>query len=206
MEGNDMGTTLGSIRRQERGASLLEVTVSIFVVTVTLMGGAMTMGVGVSSTNTSQEQLIAKQKAREALESVFTARNTQNIAWADIRNVGGGGIFLDGWQAMRETGTDGIANTADDSATQIEHLVMPGPDGYVGSTDDQTVTLDNYERRITINTIALPTQTTQQTQNPNQNTAPTVDPDIREIIVEVRFTDKGVQRTVRVSGLISRFS
>lgn len=198
-----MGITLGSTTRHDRGASLLEVTVSILVVTVTLMGGAMTMGVGISSANTSQEQLIAKQKAREALESVFTARNTQNIAWADLRNVGGGGIFLDGWQAMRRTGTDGIANTSDDSATSIESIVLPGPDGYVGTTDDQTLSLNQFERRIVVSDIALPT--TSQTIDPNNPTS-NVDPDIREIVVEVRFKDKGIERTVRVSGLISRFS
>jgi hypothetical protein len=163
----------------------------MFVMTVTLMGAAMTMGVGISSVVISQGQLVAKQKAREALESVFTARNTQNIDWADIYNTGSGGIFLAGWQSMRETGADGIANTSDDTAAPVETVVLPGPDGYVGTTDDETLTLNDYQRRITITDIPLETD---------------VDPDIRRIVVDIRFLDRGVQRTISVSAMISRFS
>jgi hypothetical protein len=92
---------------------------------------------------------------------------------------------------MRETGADGIANTSDDTAAPVETVVLPGPDGYVGTTDDETLTLNDYQRRITITDIPLETD---------------VDPDIRRIVVDIRFLDRGVQRTISVSAMISRFS
>src|SRR5262245_28576826 len=111
----------------EAGLSLIEVMISVLIIAVALLSIAMTMVQGVSAVFFTQEQLIAKQKAREALESVFTARSTQNITFAQIQNDSvTGGIFLSGYQSIRGTGTDGIANTSDDSATPVETLNFPG--------------------------------------------------------------------------------
>ena len=105
----------------DSGISLLEVMMAAFIMTVALMGIAMTMVQGIASMFYTQEQLIAKQKAREALESVFTARSTQNVTFAQLQNTTiTGGIFLTGYQPIRGMGTDGIANTADDAATALE--------------------------------------------------------------------------------------
>ena len=46
------------------------------------------------------------------MEGVFTARNTQNITFDQIQNVASSGIFVDGFQTLRQTGVDGLANTA----------------------------------------------------------------------------------------------
>jgi hypothetical protein len=140
----------------------------------------------------SQEQLIAKQKAREALESVFTARNTQNIAFDQIRNLENGGIFLNGYQAIRGMGADGIASTADDAADAVETLTFAGKDGLLGTPDDEIRSLSGFERKITITDVMMPNNV--------------VDPDIRQIAIEVKFVFRGVARIVRVNSLISRFS
>jgi type II secretory pathway pseudopilin PulG len=179
-------------RCDESGATLIEVLISTVVLGVGLMGAAQTMGTAVSSVLISQEQLIAKQKAREALESVFTARNTQNVVWNDVRNTSAGGIFLSGFQDLRETGTDGIANTADDAAAALAAITLPGPDGNLGTGDDVVRVLDSFERRIAVSDVLLPNDE--------------VDPDIRKVEVEVRYQFRGLSRTVRLSTLISRFS
>ena len=76
-----------------------------------------------------QEELIAKQKVRETLESVYTARNTQ-VSFADIETINDGGIFSDGFQPLKLSGNDGLIGTADDGA--VETLLLPGPAGAAG--------------------------------------------------------------------------
>jgi Tfp pilus assembly protein PilV len=71
-------------RKSESGVSLLEVMIASFILVTALLAIALTMVQGISAMYHTQEQLIAKQKAREALESVFTARSTQNIPFSQI--------------------------------------------------------------------------------------------------------------------------
>lgn len=177
----------------DSGISLIEVMMAGFIMTVALMGIAMTMVQGISSMFYTQEQLIAKQKAREALESVFTARSTQNVTFAQLQNTTvTGGIFLTGFQAIRGMGTDGIANTTDDAATAIEALTFPGPDGQLGTADDESHPLTDFERKITISSVL--------------DADNVVDPDIRKITIEVRFKMNKVWQTTTVSSLVSRFA
>lgn len=177
----------------ESGVTILEVMIAAMILTIALMSVAMTMIQGMSAMYLTQERLVAKQKARETLESVFTARSTQNITFNQIRNnTVTGGIFLSGFQSVRGMGADGIANTVDDAATAIESIVFPGPDGALGTGDDETRTLNNYERQIVFSDVLL------------QSGA--VDDDIRKVTIDVRFQVQGVWWTVSVSSLISRFA
>jgi hypothetical protein len=89
-------------------------------------------------------------------------------------------------------GVDGIANTADDIGDPYETMVFPGPDGYLGTLDDQTRTLTEFQRKIEISNVMLPDNT--------------LDPDIRQITVEVRFLERGAWRSVTVSSFISRYA
>ena len=159
---------------------------------VALMGAALTMVAGVSGVIISQEQLLAKHKAREAIESVFTARNTQNITFDQLQNVANGGIFLDGFQDLRETGVDGIANTAADANAPIESVTHPGPDGNLGTGDDVVRSLLTFERRVQVTDVLLANNS--------------VDPDIRLVEVQVRYTFRGYVRTITINSMISRFS
>jgi prepilin-type N-terminal cleavage/methylation domain-containing protein len=137
----------------QAGFSLVEVLVALGILT----GAALAL-VGVLAKSMqlmlgSQSQLLAKQKATEAVESVFTARDTRVLAWAQIRNVAGGsgadgGIFLDGPQPLREVGPDGLVNTADDGP--LETLVLPGRDGVLGTADDERRPLSDFTREIEI--------------------------------------------------------
>lgn len=180
-------------RRSESGVTLIEVMISSFVLTVALLGIAMTMVAGISSMYHTQEQLIAKQKAREALESVFTARSTQNVTFTQIQNTSiTGGIFLTGFQAIRGMGLDGIANTSDDSSTPVETLVFPGTDGLLGTGDDENRPLSGFERKVTITNVL--------------DADGNVDPDIRRIAIEVRFKVKSVWHSVTVDSYVSRFA
>ena len=59
-------------------------------------GGARLQTVGSSSA-----MLIAREKAREAVESVHSARDTGELSWSRVRNVADGGAFLNGAQDVQ---------------------------------------------------------------------------------------------------------
>jgi hypothetical protein len=104
----------------------------------------------------SPGDLIATQKAQEAIESVFAARDSHKLTWAQIRNVHGesgsdGGIFLDEPQQLKDTGPDGLVNTADDGG--IEEVRYPGHDRIMRTGDDTFIQLGQFKREIKITQV-----------------------------------------------------
>ena len=150
------------VRKQaEDGFSLLEVMISMAVLTVGLVSLLGVFGLAMASTQTSQQDMIAKQLANEALESVVTARNTSQIQWDDIQNVGATcssssgtcGLFVTGAISIYKAGADGIFGTADDSIAGLQTLTEPGPDGIFGTADDVSIPLTGYKRTILISPV-----------------------------------------------------
>ena len=148
----------------ESGFSLLEVVISMAVLTVGLVSLLGVFGLAMASTQTSQQDMIAKQLANEALESIITARNTSQMNWDDIQNEGSTncpnlgtsscGIFKVGTQAMNNAGADGIFGTADDASDTPMILREPGPDGIYGNTNDVLIPLTGYQRTIAFTAVA----------------------------------------------------
>jgi hypothetical protein len=101
----------------ESGFSLVETLISTGVLTVGALGMAAVFAQGLQSTATSPNELLATQKAAEAIESVFSARDARTLTWAQVRNVANGGIFLNGDVEMNLAGADGILNTGDSGET-----------------------------------------------------------------------------------------
>jgi prepilin-type N-terminal cleavage/methylation domain-containing protein len=135
----------------QRGFTLIEVMISIVVLTIGLVGLLSVFGVAMAATQASQQDMIAKQLANETVESIATARDSGQISWASIQNVSNGGIFLDApLQAINQPGPDGIIGTADDAPAEV--LTRPGPSGLItgASPPDVIVPLTNYQRTITI--------------------------------------------------------
>jgi len=130
-------------KQAESGFSLLEVMISMVILTVGLVSLLGVFGLAMASTQTSQQDMIAKQLANEAYESIVTARNTSQISWDAIQNNSGTqyctstpspcGIFVGiatspQFQPIYNAGADGIFGTADDSNAGEETLEEPGPD------------------------------------------------------------------------------
>jgi hypothetical protein len=113
-----------------------------------MLGLAGAFSEGMLHIATAQPDFIAKQKAAEAVESVFAARDTRLITWAQICNVSSGGVFLNGPQPIKDPGADGLVNTADDGAA--ENIVTPGPDNNIGTSDDISMSLAAFTRQIAI--------------------------------------------------------
>jgi prepilin-type N-terminal cleavage/methylation domain-containing protein len=152
--GPDRGT-------RDAGFSLIEVMVAMAILATGLLSLAGVFVLGLKHLSSSTAALIAREKAREAVESVHTARDTRVIGWCQIYNEGAersaacagqpAAVFRAGMQSLRNPGPDGLVNTADD--TGIEESVSPGPDNVLGTDDDIRTPLQNYRREIEITEI-----------------------------------------------------
>jgi prepilin-type N-terminal cleavage/methylation domain-containing protein len=169
--------------RGNAGFSLVETMVSMLVLSVGVLGLSQAFVAGVQKALSSPYEVLATQKAAEAIESVFAARDSHTITWALMKNVADGGVFLGAATPMKVAGTDGVLNTADDGA--IESYTFPGPDGYVGTPDDKTLTLAGFTRQIQIVELT---------------------PFLRHITVSVTYPVNGQTKTYQVTALISQYA
>ena len=182
-------------RKRQQGFALLEVLISIVVLTIGMVSLLSLFAVAIASTQDANEDMLARQEAVEALESIYTARNTSQITFAQIQNTPNG-VFLPGLQPNNDAGPDGLDGTADDLNGNTANPYCPGPakcvelpgtDGILGTSDDQWLPLNNYQRSITITPL-----------NPN----------LSQITVTVQYTTsqfKEMTKTYSVGGLISSY-
>lgn len=175
-------------RRADEGFSLIEAIIAMGILAVGVLALAQGFILGLTHLSTSSANLVAREKAREAVESVHTARDTRTIAWDRIRNSGAGGVFVEGLQPLRAAGVDGLVNTADDAAAGLEMQRLPGPDDQLGTADDVMLPLDGFQRQVEILEL-----------NP-------VNPDLREIQVTIVYDVASIRRTYTLRTFISSFS
>ena len=173
------------------GFSLVEVIIATGILATGLLTLAGVFAVGMRHMAASSPAVIAREKAREAVESVHTARDTGLLAWNRIRNVGDGGVFEAGARPMTRPGVDGLVNTADD--TGIEDLRAPGPDGILGTSDDKLFPLTDYTREIAISTLL---RDGTAVENPN----------LRQITVTIRYKVDGWWRAYTLTTYVSSYS
>ena len=134
------------------GFGMVEAVVGLSILAFGMLGVAAAFAQGMRSLAGSNYDILAREKAVEAIESVYASRDTKTIAWAAIRNIKGetgsdGGVFVDGQHPLTRAGDDGLVNTEDDSA-EIESLVQPGPDDMLGTGDDIVQMLTGFTREI----------------------------------------------------------
>ncbi len=167
----------------EDGFSLVEVLIAMGILTIGLLGLLAMFAQAVAVVGFGEDNLVAKQKAREALESIYTARNTSQISFSMIRNASNGGIFVEGFQPLYTPGPDGLLATDDDATPEV--MVTAGDDGVLGTGDDETKTLEQYSRDVSIVDVTE---------------------DLRKVIITVRYkTDRGDEREYTIASLVSRF-
>jgi Tfp pilus assembly protein PilV len=178
----------------QRGFTLLETVIAGLILAVGLLAMLAVFSTALAATQSTQEDQIARQKVKEALENIFTARGTQQVSFDQIRNLPNG-IFVTGFQPLTGAGPDGLVGTIDDIPVAncpngVECVTLPGPDGILGSSDDVVLPLTNYQRKIEI----------QDVLNPDG----TVNDNLREITVTVQYN--GAQhRSYSVTALISSY-
>lgn len=148
--------TVTAAHETDAGFSMFEVLLAMSLLAAGLLTLTGMLAFSARQLIASQDQLVAGQRASEAVESVFKARDNRILTWAQIRNITGatgadGGIFQDGPRDVRNPGADGLVNTADDGAVEV--VIGPGADGLLGTADDTSTPLFGFTREIEIRNI-----------------------------------------------------
>jgi prepilin-type N-terminal cleavage/methylation domain-containing protein len=187
---------------KQQGFTIIETMIAIAIMSIGIVTLIAAFATAVGATNNAQENLIARQKTLEAMESVYTARNTQQISFAQIANTTQGGIFTNGATQLLAAGPDGLVNTSDDVTFPAagacpagpECITLPGPDGILGTADDKPLSLANFTRQIQIGSVL-------------ESDGVTIDPNLKQITVTVSYSTgtSTVPRSYSVNALISAF-
>ena len=183
------------------GFTIIETMIAMAIMGIGIVTLIAAFAAGLAATQTAQENLIARQKTLEAMESIYTARNTQQISFSQIANFPTG-IFTTGSTQLLCAGPDGLVNTTDDincpasgpCAAGPECVVMPGPDGILGTPDDVAMSLSNFTRQVQINSVL-------------EADGVTINPTLKQITVTVSYIPTGltVARNYQVNALISAY-
>jgi prepilin-type N-terminal cleavage/methylation domain-containing protein len=178
--------------RNEQGFSLIESMIALGVVLVGVLGLAQVYILALNHLNSSSAGLVAREKAREAIESIHAARDARTITWDQMRNAtaptgcsagttaAGGGVFKQGLSQLYKPGTDGLVNSTN-STSVLE--TSPGPNGRLGDSDDQA--LANFKRELKFCDV---------------------EPGLREVTVIIQYTIGNRVGTYSLKTLISQWS
>ena len=169
-----------------KGFTLAETVIALGVLTTGVLGAAAVLATGMQNLSSSPGDVVSTQKAAQAIEAVFSARDSGKLTWAQIKNASQGGVFLDGAQPLKLAGDDGLVNTADD--TTIETTIFPGPDKTLQTADDVVTPLSNYTRQIAIQDV------------PNENG------ELRSVVVTIKYRNGPTTRTYTLTTYISAYS
>jgi prepilin-type N-terminal cleavage/methylation domain-containing protein len=175
------------------GFSLIEVMIAMVILMVGLLGLLALFTTALTATSNAQQDLIAKQKARELLEAVYSSRDDAGMAWGQIQNDNvAGGAFKTGWQPLLRVtpNTNQILGTSQPNGPgegpTLDYVLAPDPAGNL----TVQVPLGNYRRRVDILPVLYPDGST------NQN--------LRSITVTVRVLGR-TNRDYTVAGYISSY-
>lgn len=177
----------------EAGFTLVETVVALGILAVGVLAMAAMLGTCVSLMSDARYDYIAQQKALEAVESIYTARDLQQTSWSSIANVSSGGIFLNGPQNLCAPGPDGIVGTVDDDCTNPDYIAFPDASGFIDTTPtissngDLKAVLGTFKRQIIITPVA------------NR-------PGLNSIVVIITYTAGNLHRTYTLTTGISQYS
>ena len=175
--------------RQLAGFTLIEAMISIVILSFGVLSLAAVYAQGIMFASLTQYDYIAEKKAEEAIETIFTARDTKILTWAQIQNVSTGGVFIDGAQPLLDPGPDGLVGTADDNAALPDSIIIgPGADGKLGTADDVVVSLNPWMTR----TIAM--------------TPVAGETNLRQITITINYQVGRIKRTYTLISYISTFA
>jgi type II secretory pathway pseudopilin PulG len=140
----------------EKGFSLIEAVVAIFIITIGLIGTAAAITYALEFSAVSRNVGGAKLVIVSSIEEIESLRNTRRLDFKQIANVGRvdntgtpntfGGFSVGYKEVSVNPGPDGVNGTDDD-------LLSPGSDNEYGTGDDftdQTLVRSGYVREIII--------------------------------------------------------
>jgi|SRR5579872_6723906 len=140
------------------GFTILEVMIAAVLLILVSVGLLGLFSQAVLMAKYSQDDLIAREKARQALEMILSAKTTGQLTFSspdnleNIGSAGGSGVFLGDpsctptssasncWQSLMIAGPDGLMGTSDDGCyscsaggTVADSYLVPGTPGASGS-------------------------------------------------------------------------
>lgn len=153
-------TDIKKTEKNERGFSLLEAVVAIFIMTIGLIGTAAAITYALQFGAISQNVTRAKLSVVATFEEIESLRNTRRLNFRQIANVGAVNNteavnpfagFATGFKPISsQPGADGVNGTADD-------IRSAGADGRLGTNDDvdnQALALSGYSRQIKVTDLS----------------------------------------------------
>jgi prepilin-type N-terminal cleavage/methylation domain-containing protein len=175
--------------RRQKGFTLIETMIAMAVLSFGILSLASIYTQGLKSSYQTQIQFIAQQKAQEALETIFTARDTKLLTWSQITNISQGGVFKDGPQVLCAAGPDGLFGTDDDIIAQPDYVTIgPGPDKIFGTPDDVVMPLNPWMTRTILFTPSAST------------------PNLNQITITIKWTYGGQTAQFQVISYISNYA
>jgi prepilin-type N-terminal cleavage/methylation domain-containing protein len=187
----EIGTMLGKKkRRRVAGFTLIETVVALAVLGVGVLGLAAMLADSLAYMHGSEYDFIAQQKAEEAAEAIYTAKYTNNATFAQLSNNTAGnpaGLFAVGPQPLLIPGPDGLVGTVADEGEPREYIVYPGPDGKLGTADDIQVPLGTFTRTIAISPVAGYTNS------------------LNQVVITVNYTAGRFKRAYTLTTYVSAF-
>lgn len=138
------------MQKKQEGFTYIEVMCAMTILLIGILGQLSALSWAVLRQKESEQQNMARQIASSTLESIFAARDLGKAAgigdWETINtsDVNGSGIFVPGWNLVRQSGgKDGIRGTSDDACGNNAVCQV---DGYVNSSP----VINGFERQILI--------------------------------------------------------
>jgi len=170
-------------KRTQSGFTLLEAMISILVLSFGVLSLAAIYSQGAYYAAMAQFDYIAEKKAEQAVEAMFTARDTQTLTWANLQNVSTGGVFVDGPSKILLPGSDGLVGTVSDIGSADEVVIT-------GATT--SIDLNPFmTRTIAISPVVV---------------AGNTEPNLRMITVTITYELGSHQRTYTLISYISSFA
>jgi type II secretory pathway pseudopilin PulG len=190
-------------RQSQKGFTLVETMIAAAVMMVGIMSLAAILASSIAYMSVSEDDYIAQQKASEAVESIFTARDQGQATWSTICNVGSAicsnGIFLTGSMPLCNPNADGIIGTQDDfngaacagGLVNTDSILVPNAAGTFNPPVEHP--LSNFSRTITITNVV--------------DSSGNLIANLREIQVTITYTSGNFKnRTYTLTSYISNFS
>jgi len=165
-------------RKAEQGFTMVDVTLAMTILLVGLMALSGAMTTAIMNTRRSQQVMKSKQIANSTLESIFSARDiylSDKINNFDNIQNAPNGIFVSGERPVK-TGA--------------------GPDGIIGTEDDNGDVVPGFKRTITITDV----------ENPVRPTSDGWQITMRRINLTITYQDGGTTRNDTTVTYITDFS
>lgn len=175
--------------KYEEGFSYVEVVIAMLIFLIGIMAVMSGLAGAVVQSRGQEQQLLAKQLATSALESIMSVKETDpaRLGWPAVGNVGTNpvngvprGVFVVGQQPIRRDA---------------------GPDKVIGTADDTGDTIPAMSREIVITDLCDPERPSPICNPPGLSAVR-----MRSVVVTVRYYVGSLQRQEQLATVLTDYA